>query len=256
MAYLRQLPNIRYQSPLSHKKSSKDFIVIKNLFRRNKLLDAIKPGSNIFNAFLIADGARPDTVAEELYGDAELDFVVIISCGITNLRDQWPLSSKELYEYVEEKYGLAGMHEIHHYETLEVRDENNCLILPEGQVVDKDFKIDGPAARYGGSGNKWSGPNPSSIGTLDPDKHLSGSGTQYESGSSTTYTGETISPIVGISNFDYETVKNEVKREIRPLKSSFLQMFLNEHKTIMKYDRNSQYMSDTLITTENTNLVS
>ena len=87
--------------------------------------------------------------------DAELDFVVIISCGITNLRDQWPLSSKELYEYVEEKYGLAGMHEIHHYETLEVRDENNCLILPEGQVVDKDFKIDGPAARYGGSGNKW-----------------------------------------------------------------------------------------------------
>jgi len=130
MGYLRELPNVRYQSPLAHKNSSKDFILVKNLFRKNKLLDWLSvSGANMFNKFVVADGARPDNVAEDIYGSAELDYVVIISCGITNLRDEWPLSSKELHEYVENKYGLAGMGEIHHYETLEVRDENNRLLF-------------------------------------------------------------------------------------------------------------------------------
>ena len=32
-------------------------------------------------------------------------------------------------------------------------------------------------------------------------------------------------------------------------------MFLTEHDRIMRYDRNSQYVSNRLITTENTDLV-
>ena len=236
MAYFKHFPDIFYQSPLSHKNSSNDFIFIKNLFRSNKLLDWLSTQTTIFNKFIVADGARPDTVAEEIYGDAELDYIVIISCGITNIRDEWPLSNKELYEFAEDKYGLAGLNAIHHYETLEVRDQNDRLILPAGQLVEhnvsagRPFKIDGPAARFGGSANKW----------------YSESG-----GVRTSYTGETISPVVGISNYEYETLKNEEKREIRPLKREFVQMFVNDFKRIMKYDRNTQYVSETLITTEN-----
>ena len=100
MGYLRELPNVRYQSPLSHKISSNDFIVIKNLFRKNKLLDWLSKETTIFNKFIVADGARPDNVAEDLYGDPELDYIVIISCGITNIRNEWPLPNKELYEYM------------------------------------------------------------------------------------------------------------------------------------------------------------
>tara|TARA_Y100000766_G_scaffold275900_1_gene279444 strand:- start:42 stop:794 length:753 start_codon:yes stop_codon:yes gene_type:complete len=249
MGYLRELPNVRYQSPLSHKNSSKDFIIIKNLFRKNKILDWLSETTGVFNKFIVADGARPDNVAEDIYGRADLDYVVIISCGITNLRDEWPLSSKELYEYVENKYGLAGMGEIHHYETLEVRDEKGRLILPAGQVVDSTFKIDGPSTKFNGLGVSWSGGNPSSIGTFDENSQT------YQNGSGTTYVGETISPIVGVSNFDYETEKNEKKREIRPLKRQYLQMFLNDFKRIMRYDRNSQYITDRLITTESTDIV-
>lgn len=239
MAYIRKLPNVRYQSPLPSKTSSKDFIIVKNLFRKNKLLDEVTNATTIFNKFIIADGARPDNVAEDIYGDPELDYVIIISCGIVNLRDEWPLSNKDLYRFVENKYGLTEMNEIHHYETLEVKDEKDRLILTAGNIVNSTFTIDGPAARIGGSGNKWSGRNPASAGN-----------------SNFTYTGETIAPIIGVSNFDYETLKNEKKREIRPLKKQFLQMFLTEHDRIMKYDRNSQYLTNRLITTENTNLIS
>ena len=42
MGYFNELPNIAYQSPLSHKNSSKDFIIVKNLFRRTKLFDHLR----------------------------------------------------------------------------------------------------------------------------------------------------------------------------------------------------------------------
>lgn len=233
MAYLRSLPNVRYESFLPDKNSSKEFILVKNLFRKNKVLDSIKTETNLFDAFLVADGARPDNVAEDLYGSAEYDFVVIISSGITHLKDEWPLSSKELYEHVETKYGLAGMGETHHHETLEVRDGNKKLILPAGQIVEHDpanglpFEISGPSSTFGGSGNNWYG--------ID----------------GTVYSGEKISPVVAVTNYEYETKLNEEKREIHPLKPSYLQLFLTNHREIMTYGRNSQYLSDTLITTEN-----
>ena len=239
MGYLRELPNVRYQSPLPHKNSSTDFIIVKNLFRKNKLLDWLSKETTIFNKFIIAEGARPDTVAEDLYGDPQLDYIVIISCGITNIRNEWPLSSKELYEFVEDKYG-SNMNDIHHYETLEVRDGEDRLILPPGQIVEHDvtggrpFQIDGPAAGFGGSANKWYTKTSGMVQAL---------------------TGEKISPVVGISNFDHETRLNEDKRLIRPLKREFVQMFINDFRRIMKYDRNTQYLSEILISTENNNLV-
>ena len=42
MGYFRELPEIAYQSPLSHRNSSRDYIIIKNIFRRVKLLDYLK----------------------------------------------------------------------------------------------------------------------------------------------------------------------------------------------------------------------
>ena len=72
MGYFNELPNIVYQSPLSHKNSSGDYIVIKNIFRRTKLADYVRSSVTTFNKFVIGDGDRPDTIAESLYNDAGL----------------------------------------------------------------------------------------------------------------------------------------------------------------------------------------
>ena len=45
MGYFKELPNIAYQSPLSHKNSSRDYIVIKNIFRSAKLMDYVRGGA-------------------------------------------------------------------------------------------------------------------------------------------------------------------------------------------------------------------
>lgn len=145
MGYFRELPEVDYQSFLSDSNSSQNYLRVKNLFRRNKLRDDLQNVFTIFDKYEIVEGARPDTVAEEFYGSAELDWVVLMTANITRVRDQWPLSNRDLYRYTENKYGIAGLSSVHHYETTEVKDIQGRLILPAGKVVDEDFTIPDPS---------------------------------------------------------------------------------------------------------------
>ena len=145
MGYFRELPELDYQSFLSDSNSSQNYLRVKNLFRRNKLRDDLQNVFTIFNKYEIVEGARPDTVAEEFYGSAELDWVVIMTAGIMNVRDQWPLSNRDLYRYAVKKYGVENLNSPHHYETIEVKDAQGRLILPAGKVVDSNFTIPNPS---------------------------------------------------------------------------------------------------------------
>ena len=144
MGYFRELPNVAYQSFLSDSLSSQSYLVVKNLFRRNKLRDDLKGIFTIFNKYEIPEGSRPELVAEEFYGDAELDWVVLMTAGIINVRDEWPLSNYNLYRYAESLYGIGGLNDVHHYETKEVKDSSGRLILPKEKVVDSNFTIPDP----------------------------------------------------------------------------------------------------------------
>ena len=150
MGYFRELPEIAYQSPLSHKNSSRDYIVIKNIFRRVKLLDYLKDATSLFNKFVIGDGDRPDTIAEVLYGDSRLDYVVILVAGITNINHEWPLQDYQVYDYALSKYKTEEeMMKIRYYETFEIKDDQNRQILPPNLIVDADFKMYGSSTQAG-----------------------------------------------------------------------------------------------------------
>ena len=210
MSYFREIPNLEYQSFLSSSSGSDEYLLVKNVFRRVKLRDDLKNVFTIFNKYQIQDGARPDTVAEEVYGSAQYDWVVLVSAGIVNIRNEWPLSDRDIYQYAEEIYG-NDLNAIHHYETTEVKDSKGRLILPAGKVVDSTFTI--------------------------PDPNIS---------------IQNLNPVVGISNYEYETRKNILKRSIYLLKPEYLQQVINDTRKAMTYDRSSQYVSDKVIRTENT----
>ena len=65
MGYFKELPDVEYQSFLSDAISSREYLTVKNLFRRNKLRDDLQNIFTLFNKYEIVDGARPDTVAED-----------------------------------------------------------------------------------------------------------------------------------------------------------------------------------------------
>ena len=86
MSYFRELPNLRYPSFLPDKNSSLDYLEVKNVFRRVKLRNDLQNVFTMFDKYQIAEGARPDTVAEEMYGSPELDWVVLLTANILNVR--------------------------------------------------------------------------------------------------------------------------------------------------------------------------
>ena len=210
MSYFRELPNLEYQSFLSTSKGSDEYLLVKNIFRRVKLRDDLQNVFTIFNKYEIQEGARPDTVAEELYGSSQYDWVVLIGAGIVNVRNEWPLADGDIYRYSEQLYG-NDLNAVHHYETTEVKDSNGRLILPSGKIVDSTFTIP------------------------DPNIPI-----------------QTLNPVIGISNYEYETRKNIAKRTIYLLRPDYLQQYLNDMKKIMYYDKSSQYVDKKLIRTENT----
>ena len=145
MTYFRELPSVLYQSPLSTRSSSDEYVEVKNLFRRVKLRDDLKDSITYLTNYYVRDGFRPDQVAEDLYGSSNLDWVVIHSAGIVNIRDEWPLTSREIYDYSSNKYG-NDLNQIRHYVTTEVKDSSGKIYLPKGKVVDSNFTIADPTS--------------------------------------------------------------------------------------------------------------
>ncbi len=212
MGFFRELPNLLYPSFLPEKTSSLDFIEVKNIFRRIKVRDDLFNNFTVFNKYEIPEGARPDTVAEEILGSANFDWIVLTVAGIINVRNEWPLSNRDLYNYANDKYG-ESLNSNRFFETTEVKDSSGRLILPKGKVVDSNFTIPKPGTPTA-----------------------------------------TLNPVVGISNYEYETRLNDEKRNINILKEEYLTQFLDDMKDIMTYSRSSEYLDENTIQTQNTNV--
>ena len=155
-------------------------------------------------------------VAKDLYDDPELDWVILTTNNIINVRDQWPLEHNDLYSYMLEKYGSdANIGGIHHHETKKIVDEYNRVVIPAGLEVDSNFSF----------------------------QYLNYSGQKIIVSSS-----QVVAPV---TNYQYEVRLNDEKRKIRVLKPQFVSLFLTDHKNIMRYDRSSDYISNRLKGTYN-----
>tara|TARA_X000000368_G_C23005730_1_gene701089 strand:- start:397 stop:1047 length:651 start_codon:yes stop_codon:yes gene_type:complete len=208
--YFKNLPNLRYKNTLDSNNSRSNYITVKNLFLRAKLRNTVNSDVTFLQSYTIEEGSRPDTVANDLYGDPSLDWVILTVANIINVKNDWPMSSKVLYKYCEEKYG-NDLNATQFYETREVRDSSGKLIMPSGKIVDADFSIP------------------------DPDNN----NIRLNLGSSNPL-------ILGISNYLAETRKNEIKRNIKIMREEYLTMFILDMKDALKYTKSSQYESPNL----------
>ena len=208
MGYFRELPNISAVSLLPGRTRSDERVTVKNIFKRAKLRTDVDTAITAYDFRVIKENERPDTIANNVYGDPELDYIILITNNIIDVRSQWPLSNRDLYNYMLDKYGSdAALQEVHHYETIEVRDDNNRTVLEGGLIVDEDFTF------------------------------------EY-----TSLDGKLIqvtNPTGPVTNFTYETLQNDAKRVIRILKVEFVGAFISDMRKMMKYETSSQYINRT-----------
>ena len=216
MGYFRELPNIEYLSPLSDRNSASEYIQAKNLFKRVKLRTDFYNSLTNFTKYQITEGERPEQVALNLYGSVQLDWIVLISANIVNVRDQWPLSNKDIYTFVENAYG-DEMNNVRFYETIEVKDSKGRLVMPEKQVVDRNFKSPRPTIETAESYVQF-----------------------WDSGLEQVVTKYNITRPV--TNFEYEVRLNDEKRGIFVLRPSYVQQLLLDMRREMRYAKSSQYV--------------
>ena len=126
--YFRNIPDFEYVNRTKDGRFISNYTQVKNFFKKAKLRDDLFQDLTVFEKYSVKGDDRPDNVAFEIYGDANLDWVVLLSNNIINVQNEWPLSQIAFENYVLDKYGtLAKLDEIHHYESNEVKDSTGAV---------------------------------------------------------------------------------------------------------------------------------
>jgi len=216
--YFRQLPSFEYVSRLPGSKIG-DYIEVKNLFKRGNIRPDIFENVAFFEKYKIEGDDRPDNVAFKVYNDSTLDWVILLSNNIVNIQTEWPLTQNSFDSYLREKYGVgltteediySNIYNVHHYETIEVKNSQEVVIVPAGLEVPEDYSI--------------------SFYDYFIDR-------QVDTGIIT----------VPVTNYEYEEKLENDKRNIYVLKQRYLNIVLDDMQEMMEYkEGSSQYKTETL----------
>ena len=215
--YFRYIPDFDYVSRLSKAQNISDYIRVKNLFKRTKISEVIFNDLTFFTKYQIISDERPDNVAFKVYGDSNLDWMILLANNIINVQQEWPLEHQSYYNYLIGKYGSdAALQNIHHYETREIKNSVGKVIVPKGLEVPSTFNI-----------------------------------TYFDTGLGVQQT-VTTEIVTEITNQVYEDGLNDAKRNINIIKPRFIGLIIEEIEKAMKYPKGStQYVSKKVVKGEN-----
>ncbi len=218
--YFSNIPDFEYVSRLPDSQIG-SYIKVKNLFKGARLREDILQDLTIFEKYQIVGDDRPDNVAAQVYQDSSLDWLVLLTNNIINIPNEWPLSQNDFNRYLLDKYDNdynTIYNGIHHYETIEVEDSNETIIVPAGLEVSQDFTT----TYY-----------------------------DYFIGGLTTANNITRP----ITNYEYEENLENKKREIYILKLEYLSVVMDDIDDLMTYKKGStEYVDETLKRAENIRL--
>ena len=219
--YFSQLPDFEYVSRTDDGKRISDYTKVKNLFKRGKLREDIFQNTTFFQKYQIEGDDRPDNVAQKIYGDSSLDWVVLLSNNIINIHEEWPLPQAGWDAYLLEKYDNDYdklYNGVHHYESNEIKNSQDVVIFPKG-------------IRVGAA---------QSVSYFDQVSNQL----------------VTVNPISrAVTNYEYENKLNADKRGIFLLKPMYLNIVFDDTEKMMRYKKGStQYVSKSLKRAENIRL--
>ena len=87
---------------------------VTNLLRRVGVRAKVKTNTMLFDTYDVKEGETPESIADKLYDDPELHWVILLVNNIADRYHQWPMNTPQFQSYVTEKY--ANPDATHHYE--------------------------------------------------------------------------------------------------------------------------------------------
>ena len=218
--YFRKVPDFAYVSRLPDAKIG-DYIIVKNLFKRGAIEPDILENLSFHTKYNIRGDDRPDNVAFDVYGNSNLDWLILLCNNIINIQNEWPMLQNDFDEFLLDKYGsYAELHGAHHYETLEVKDSSDVIIVPKGLECESDYSI-----------------------------------TYFDSRTGIKQTVLSADCTTEVTNYTYEERIEDKKRNIYVLKQRYIGVIQDDMEIAMAYRKGStQYVDPKLKQAENIKL--
>ena len=206
--YFNLIPDFDYVSRLPNAKIS-DYIRVKNFFRRVTLREDIYQNLTFFTKYPIEGNDRPDNVAQKVYENPDLDWLILLANNITHIPTEWPMAQNDFDRFLLDKYDNYDTiyNGVHHHETIEVKDSNNVTIVPAGLEVNSDFT----QTYYDYF-----------IGEMKTESNITRP----------------------VTNYEYEEKVENDKRQIFILKQEYLTVVLDDADEIMPYEKGSTEFID------------
>ena len=117
---------------------------LKNLLRRVKVRSDIRSNSSLFDTYFVREGETPEMIADRLYDNVNLHWVVLLFNDITDRYHQWPMTTGAFNKYVADKY--TNINAVHHYEITESSGDRELKI--DVGITNDDYPSATPITNY------------------------------------------------------------------------------------------------------------
>ena len=119
--YFANFPIIPYDSV-----GNGDFKLVTNLLKRVALRTKVRTNTLLYDTYDVKDGETPEMIADKLYDDPQLHWVILFVNNITDRYHQWPMASIQFNQFVNDKY--TNIDAVHHYEIAQTSGDTSVKI--------------------------------------------------------------------------------------------------------------------------------
>ena len=100
--------------------------VVTHLLKRVAIRSKVKTNVMLLNTYDIKGDETPEILADQLYNDSELHWVILLINDITDRYHQWPMNNNQFLAYMNDKY--TDQTATHHYEISQVSGDTTIKI--------------------------------------------------------------------------------------------------------------------------------
>ena len=102
-----------------------DSQILSNIFLQYRLKGYSKDNQKYLIDYVLKDGETPESIMTKLFNKPDMDWVLLLINNRVNAYDDWPRTYESLNVYMEDKYGLTNLDNIHHH-----IDEDGFIVNP------------------------------------------------------------------------------------------------------------------------------
>ena len=119
--YFANFPLIVYDSV-----GNGNFKIVTNLMKRVAMRTKVRTNTLFFDTYDVKEGETPEIIADKLYGDSNLHWIVLYVNNITDRYHQWPMNFGQFNSFIADKY--SNIDAVHHYEVSQTSGDTSVKI--------------------------------------------------------------------------------------------------------------------------------